>query len=265
MKIAAKKTKIGTRLSPRRKFWKEMKSLSYVTAVPADRREKLLADLYRVAERKKWFEEWAGSERSEAAKLRAWRKFIQASQSALLHALMELSKLAPKRPVPYAIELLFDPFEFLSEIVEVAKQIVACHQHAEQLQKLLVMLINPKLRTSSERRVLKKELIPHYVFSPGEKSRNIDHWIIARAAATLDKYQNDQGKTIARYDRVISKYFEAAFGYSITDEDVRTTLRRLRAKQSAALKSDVPSVVNSRVGQIADRLLHQRSKNVRTN
>jgi hypothetical protein len=242
-----------------------MKSLSYVRAVPADRREKLLADLYRVAKRKKWFEEWAGSERSEAPKLRAWRKFIQASQPVLVHALEELAELAPKRPVPYAIELLFDPFEYLSEIVEVAKQLVACHQHAEQLQKILVMLIHPKLRTNSERRVVKEELVPHYVFSPGELSRNIDHWVIARAAATLDKYQDVQGKKIARYDRVISKYFEVAFGYSITDEDVRTTLRRLRANKSAALKSDVPSVVNSIVGQIAEQFRRQRSKNVRTN
>jgi hypothetical protein len=240
MKSVAKKAKkpLGrefawaseTKLRSYRKYSKDMKSLIYLSVLPADPREKLLIDLYRLAKRKIWVEEWANAERVEAPEFRAWRKFLKTSRLRLLRALLELTKLAPELPHPSEVELFFDADKFLSGIGKIITRLTDSIVLAQELETILAALVNPTLRNSTERRVVKEELYARLTFSPRSKGRNIDHWLIRSVAATLDKYQDVEGKKIRRYDRVISKYFEAAFGYSITDENVRAALRRVRSK-----------------------------------
>jgi hypothetical protein len=229
-----------TKLRSYRKYSQEMESLSYIGALPADPRETLLRSLYNLARRKIWIEVWANAERIEAPQFRAWRRFVKATQPRLLRALLELRTINEERPRPSEAELLFDADEFLLGLGKIAKRLAHSFELAKELGSVLAALVNPKLRDRTEKGVVRKELYARLALSPRSKASNIDHWLIARAAAILDRCQNAQGKTIARYDRVISKYFQAAFGYAVTDENVRTALRRIRENASPP-QSGIPA------------------------
>jgi transcriptional regulator of met regulon len=106
---------------------------------------------------------------------------------------------------------------------------------------------------------VQQELLARYDFSLSAKSSELDHWLVDAAAIRLDRYRDHHGKKIPRYDRVISALFKAVFDQIMTDENVRTTLRRLRAQNSGTDQGREPVGTNSTSSPVPE------PQNVRTN
>ena len=76
--------------------------------------------------------------------------------------------------------------------------------------------------------VADKELESKLDYPMTQKSLAIDHWLIAQAAACLEKYRRANGSRIRNRDAVIARLFEAAFGGFRSEESVHIELRRQR-------------------------------------
>jgi hypothetical protein len=199
-------------------------------------REGLLTDLYRLAKSKKAIERWAEEERTAARKFREYRTSLVDAQRLLREAMEKILKVAEIYPRWTEFERLFSGEDIRMAIIEAGRQLAKAREIVASKQTLLAALINPKVRTALEKKLVKQEILSHGALPPSEKTKIIDLWFIREAALRLKNYRTVNGKPIPGDENVIAQLFRVAFkDETRTAESVRRYLARQRGESPRQL------------------------------
>jgi hypothetical protein len=217
-------------------FSRLMNELPYLEAVEAEQRKKLIRELYEAAQATITREEVTEYARQGAKESREGRRRLSHASSLLRHALQDVRKAREDYGT-----LLEDIESMNSEVwgftlAEIEEHLKTSVDFVTSYECLNAALVHPKLRTPLERKLarqqtpafgeLTEEAEDHVPYPLGEKSLDIDRWLIRKAAACLDKYRTTKNRNIQRYDTIIAKLFKAAFGSFRSEDSVRKTLHR---------------------------------------
>jgi len=208
-----------------------MNRLPNLRVLDKTQRQVLLEALFRIAKRKAIYAEWVKAERGEAQQLRKWKNFLSHIPVPLRKALLEIVQLTDRTPPKSKVEALFDGQYIRNRLgKKLTGAIKALNDSltlAESTRPIVIALINPRLRTKSERRTIKTELVDRYDFRLGESSPTVDLWFIREAAEAMNEFYAREGKKIKRYDVVIAELFDAAFGEGKTEDSIRKELHKV--------------------------------------
>jgi hypothetical protein len=196
-----------------------------------DDREGLLIDLYRLTKSKKAIERWAEEERTDARKFRGYRTSLVDAQRLLRDAMEKILEVAEIYPRWTEFERLFSGEDIRMAVIEAGRQLAKAREIVENKQPLLAALINPKLRTALEKKLVKREILSHGALPLGEKTKIIDLWLVREAASRMKNYRRVDGKPISGVENVIFQLFQAAFKDEMKMADsIRKYLARQRAE-----------------------------------
>ena len=152
------------KLSSFTKYAQQMRKLSHLNRLGKDQREALIQDLYNVARFKVGLDDFVETERDEAPAFRRWRQFLNRAQIQLrkaLRALVGVAELTDILPKGSDVVAYFDfDWEQLRKgIIRSANRLEHSITRAEELEGIVAAMINPRLRTKSE-----KVKCPHLLY-----------------------------------------------------------------------------------------------------
>jgi hypothetical protein len=217
-------------------FSKLMSEIRYLKAVDERHREKLLLELYKVAEAKERMEHRRAYEIDLSKESREGRRRLSVASGLLRHALQDIRKARQVcRDELEDIESMhLDEWGF--SFAEIEEHLKTTIEFVTSYEGLNAALVHPDLRTPREKRLanqptpaigeVTEEAGDHIPYPVKAKSRAIDHWLIGEAGVCLDKYRTSKNHKIQRYDTVIAKLFYVAFKEIHSEDSIRKELRR---------------------------------------
>jgi hypothetical protein len=209
-----------------------MNNLRYLQPIDETRRQHLLRELYQLAKTNKHMEQQAAIiRRSTSAFRKTKNRFLSASR-LVAHALQDVKKA---RRVPGCIAGICEMDSNLEKrgitFGSLEESLVTILNSLQAFTRLHEELIHPKMRTVAERRAAKDTKKRDDAAIPlSEKTKAIDQWFIVRAAAYLKEYKPTGNKKLRRYDTVIAKVVNAAYGVTWSEESIRKALNRQKGK-----------------------------------
>ena len=211
-----------------------------LTRVQRDDVISLLECLYEATKTKIEFEQYRHWARENAEAVRKARDSMAAVRRQLSKASHVIEKTAEDNHAELEqIESWVKGGEFEFTFDEITEHLKRALETTANIEVFLAGMVHPHLRKPAEKNMAKRLLNPEIdaglvessfeslVFPARPLSPDIDHWFIGAAADCLDKFRTGTGRNIPRYDDIISKVFEIAFGDGERDaENIRTELGR---------------------------------------
>jgi hypothetical protein len=209
-----------------------MNNLRYLQPIDETRRQDLLRELYELSKAKKEMERQAAIIRRSTPALRKTKNRFLSASSLVAHAIQDIKKA---RKVPGSIAGICEMDSNLEDrgitFASMQQSLTAVVSSLKAFARLHEELIHPAMRTEAERRAAKDRKKRDYPDIPlSKKMRAIDQWFIARAAKCLERCKPTRNKKLRRYDTVIAKVFDAAYGETRSEESIRRALNRKKGK-----------------------------------
>jgi hypothetical protein len=222
------------------KFARQMKP--YVKEIRTDQRDALLAEVYRLANFKQMLDWWAETERADAARYRKYRLWLVDVDTRLQRAISEIEKALYSYPTGDQSRLAkLTIGKAGATLLRTGERLAKTIRTVEVIQRVLAHLINPPLRTSKERKVVRDDPdanpkpLEHPDLPLRKKTKQIDLWLIRSVAFALGKYQNKNGEPIPRRDQIIARIFEFALGEARTEGSIGKVLSPSRQQRPRQL------------------------------
>jgi hypothetical protein len=241
----------------RRAFLKTMESETHLQKLDESDRKNLLYMLYGVAQYKAYCDLLIAGDKADAPRFRAIGKTFLQTRRLIHDAIRSIKKARTTLHTAGRTLPMDGKRRYMLSSAKAMKELKRCSREMLGWWRFWAVRINPKLRTKREEQstrggeIIYNERLRRYIartrafrpFMSNKPGRTIDQWFIGQAADILDVHSELAGRKIERYDQIINKLFDAAFGERRQDtavDSIRRSLRRQARNGRVQLEVDGP-------------------------